>query len=498
MKKSHRFLKENKKKLPGSEENYRFFLEQMPAVTYIAAPDYKTTTFVSPQIERLVGYSQADFLADSNLWKRRLHPDDRERVLSELRRCEEFQDHLVIEYRILTSNDKVIWFHDEAVLIRDRENAPQFIFGVVFDITDKKLTEEMVKESEGRFRQLAENIDRVFWLTPPDKNEMLYVSPSYEKVWGRTCASLYENPRSFLDPIHPQDQRYIIHAQKKQIEGTYNETYRIILPDGSVRWIKDRAFPVRNEHGEIYRIAGIAEDITEQKEFEEEISNYQKRLQSLASELSLAEERERRRLSQGLHDHIGQALAMSKIKLGALMASLLHSSEIYTRLEEIRFLIDRSIESVRSLTFEISPPILYELGLEPALEWLSEKFQGDNGISIEFESDHEPRAIKQDVQILIFQVTRELLINVVKHSRANKVKVSVRTVRNCIQIDVVDDGLGFDTSENSLNWKTIRGYGLFSVRERLVSLGGEFVVTSKPNEGTHITIAVPIPTSTER
>lgn len=135
---------------------------------------------------------------------------------------------------------------------------------------------QAAQQSEEKFRQIAENIGEVFWMTSPDKSQMIYVSPAYERIWGRTCKSLYEQPRSWIDAIHPEDRERIRAALEKQIRGEYDEEYRILQPDGSIRWIRDRAFPVRNGLGEVYRIAGIATDITDRKKMEAELLKAQK------------------------------------------------------------------------------------------------------------------------------------------------------------------------------------------------------------------------------
>ena len=140
---------------------------------------------------------------------------------------------------------------------------------------ERRRVEQVLRESEERFRQLAENIQEVFWMTA--NNQILYVSPAYERIWGRTCASLYESPRSWLDAIHPDDRAQILHAAKDiQTGGGYDETYRIQRPDGAVRWIHDHAFPVRGAQGEVVRIVGTAEDITEQRQLEEQYRQAQK------------------------------------------------------------------------------------------------------------------------------------------------------------------------------------------------------------------------------
>ncbi len=136
---------------------------------------------------------------------------------------------------------------------------------------------EMTRESEARFRQLAENINEVFWITDPTKNQMLYVSPAYEAVWGRFCASLIEYPGTWLEAIHPEDRDRVLEAAlNRQVNGEYDETYRIVRPDGSLRWIHDRAFPIRDASGKVYRIVGVATDMTRQRNLEQQFRHIQK------------------------------------------------------------------------------------------------------------------------------------------------------------------------------------------------------------------------------
>ena len=134
------------------------------------------------------------------------------------------------------------------------------------DITERKLAEDALRESEERFRQIAETIHEVFWITDTTKHQVLYISPAYERIWGRSCESLQTTPQNWVESIHADDRDRVLHAATtRQTNGTYDEEYRIIRPDGSLRWIRDRAFPVRNAKGEIYRVVGVAQDITERK-----------------------------------------------------------------------------------------------------------------------------------------------------------------------------------------------------------------------------------------
>jgi diguanylate cyclase (GGDEF)-like protein/PAS domain S-box-containing protein len=146
------------------------------------------------------------------------------------------------------------------------------------DVTEQKQAERALRESEQRFRQLTENIDEVFWISDPSITRMYYISPAYEKIWGRTCESVMESPRSFLDAVHPDDRDELLaNLASNEVGRPYSTEYRIIRPDGAVRWISDRGFPVFDQHGAVYRCAGIAEDITAKVRDQEQL-----RLQSSA------------------------------------------------------------------------------------------------------------------------------------------------------------------------------------------------------------------------
>jgi PAS domain S-box-containing protein len=156
----------------------------------------------------------------------------------------------------------------------------------VKDETIRRQEKAALRESEERLRQMAENIAEVFWMSSTGKDRMIYISPAYEAIWNRTCESLYDRPLSWMESIHPEDrERVRIAALEKQIRGDYDEEYRIVRNDGAIRWIRDRAFPVRNERGEVYRIAGVATDITDRKGVEEEIRQANKRLDELNATL---------------------------------------------------------------------------------------------------------------------------------------------------------------------------------------------------------------------
>jgi PAS domain S-box-containing protein len=147
-----------------------------------------------------------------------------------------------------------------------RQDGERRFLGILRDVSERTRLESELREREARFRQVAENIEEVVWMSDSHKEEILYANPAYEDVWGRPVESLYDDPRSFLDAVHPDDRDRVRAAVDHQAAGEYDEVYRIVRPDGDERWIRDRAVPVRNDAGEVHRVVGVASDITEQKE----------------------------------------------------------------------------------------------------------------------------------------------------------------------------------------------------------------------------------------
>ena len=251
--------------LRKSEERYLSLISNIPYVTWIAGFDGKTI-FISENVVNVYGYTQEEiYESPLDLWFGRIHPEDTEAVSSAWRSLFEEGTPYDIEYRIKSKDGEWIWLGDRCVTTYE-EDGVRYGYGIFSDITEKKLADEALKESEELFRQMAENINKVFWIESTSLDKMLYVSPAYEEIWGRSCKSLYESPNDWLEAIHPEDKERVKKAFTKLSAAGFDEEYRIIRPDGSEKWIRDAAFPVRDSEGNIYRIAGFASDITESRE----------------------------------------------------------------------------------------------------------------------------------------------------------------------------------------------------------------------------------------
>jgi len=205
----------------------------------------------------------------------------------------------------------------------------------------------------------------------------------------------------------------------------------------------------------------------------------------------MTEERERRRMATYLHDVIGQTLALCKLKVrGIQKFDAVHAAEVH--LDELRELIEQSIHQTQELTFELCPPILYELSFESALEWLTERLERQHGISFAFESDKEPKRLTMEMKVVLFQYVREILMNAIKHAEARHISVAIAREESRIKIDIVDDGIGFDTTTDTRKTKSGGGFGIFNVRERLSHLGGTLSISSTQNHGTRVVIVAPM------
>ena len=225
---------------------------------------------VNPRLCETLGYSSKTLL--QHTFQEFTHPDDLQVSL-------QYLDELATgkrpsfsrEKRVRRSDDVWVWLDVTMSLVRNVSKAPAYFIAVVQNITDRKRAEQALLESETRFRQIAETIEEVVWSSDPAISKMLYISPAYERVWGRTCASLYDDPESFIDSIHPEDRGHVLAALAEHRDAIpFDQEYRILRPDGTTRWIWDRGVPVRDPGtGCLTHYVGVAADITDRRQAEE-------------------------------------------------------------------------------------------------------------------------------------------------------------------------------------------------------------------------------------
>jgi len=224
---------------------------------------------------------------------------------------------------------------------------------------------------------------------------------------------------------------------------------------------------------------------------EAEIWEYQNMLKQLSSDLILVEEAQRRHLAIALHDHLGQSLAMAKIKMAGLLNSL-QDKALLAKLKAIEADITDAVKQTRSLTYELSPPVLHELGLLEALEWRLEKIRLETDIETSYEHNLEKIKLRNEQEVMLFRSVDEILKNIIKHASATKVTITAQATRYSFSLTVADNGKGFDTSILTPGQRRKDSFGLFSIKERLEYLGGVLDIQSEQGAGTRVILNVPV------
>jgi PAS domain S-box-containing protein len=359
------------------------------------------------------------------------------------------------------------------------------------ETAERARVEKALSESESKLREIIQKAPTGIVLLD-DEGIIMECNPAFQKMLGYAPEELIGV--RFFQAVHPDDIALSREQFKELLEGKsklYRVEHRYINKDLREVWGLLSASLVRDNDEEPQFAIAIIEDITERRQAEKKILNYQRQLRSLTSELSLTEENNRRRLATNLHDHIGQVLSLVRIKISELEESLSQNAS-QSLIKEISKSIDQTIKYTRYLMFEISPPILYDLGLEETIEWLAEHFTKEYDIQIQVTRDPQPKPLSIEARILLFQAVRELLDNIVKHANATVVKTSIQRACNDVKVIVEDNGVGFDPSILDPQLNRIKGFGLFSIFERLGYFGGSLEIESELGQGTRAILLIPM------
>lgn len=479
--------KRTEQALKESEQKYRdLFNNALVGLAVTRISDGKMVA-CNDKLAQILGYDTpeacvAEYVASEHY----TDPHSRQQWVAELQEKGEVKDCVT---HVTRCDGAPIWVRFSAYLPPEEG----CIQSVVADITERKRTEEALQESQSRLQQIADTIDDVFWMTDWTTQQTIFATSAYERVLGRTLDSLYDGVEGWPDAIHPEDRQRAMDRFANLARGKkYSEEYRVLRPDGSVRWVLDRGIPLLDEAGEVYRVVGVAQDITERKRVEEEILQNQQQLRSLTMELSVVEERERKRLATILHDDIGQKLASSKMIVDLQLENELPDS-VMKALTQVSRTLEQAAEQAHDLTFDLSTPILYEFGLAKAIGgWLAREVEEKHQVRVTFTDHGIPDAIDEDSAVFIFRSIRELAFNAIKHAQAQKLAVSIAWRDDQIEVEVMDDGRGFDYEVRRENRIKGGGFGLFSIRERLEYMGGRFLIDSEAGRGTRILLGVPV------
>lgn len=362
----------------------------------------------------------------------------------------------------------------------------EIIFSIIIDITERKRLEDALRRSSGeselRFRSMANSAPVMIWVSGTDK-----LCTWFNNVWlnftGRSMEEELGN--GWAEGVYPDDLNrcFEIYNTFFDAREPFMMEYRLRRADKEYSWILDHGVPRYDEAGNFSGYIGSCIDISESKK-------YQTQLKSLASELSLAQERERRQIATEIHDYVVQDLAFAKIRLNLILRS-----EASDTLQIVRDIIDRTINKLRTLVFDLSSPVLYELGLVAALEGLGERLGKDYGFHFAIKANGGLPPVAEETKVALFQIVRELLLNAAKHAQAEHVNLAISRDEHVIRLSVEDNGCGFDVEKMSMEATAQNSFGLFSIRQRLNYLDGTFEIHSLYNRGTRVDLAIPHPSS---
>ncbi len=376
--------------------------------------------------------------------------------------------------------------------------------------------ENALRESEERFRLACAASHAVVYDVDAGTGRTIFVHGLTELL-GYDPEEKQQKEEWWLEQIHgddiPEAMRRLEEFRAKGKD--YSLQYRVRHKSGEYIVVEDSGRNIVDKTGKIVRTIGSVVNITQRKQAEDAMRRSDKRyreladeleqmveqrtadlergsmqLRAMAAELTHAEERERKRLAQAIHDDLQQLLVGAKFCAETLSAGAgKDSQETVQRLSQF---LNEAIESARSLTFELSPPVLHHSGLARSLHYLGQQMEAKHGLNVNVKADEKADPEIEDLKVLLFQATRELLFNVVKHAHVKTAEVEMSRLKtNLLQITVSDSGVGFDPVEASSK-DTQHGFGLFSIRGRLELIGGWMEITSIPGSGSRCTIMAPL------
>jgi PAS domain S-box-containing protein len=359
-------------------------------------------------------------------------------------------------------------------------------------------------ESEDRFRTLADNMSQLAWMA--DRNGWIFW---YNQRWYQYTGTTFKDMEGWgwQQVVHPDHVQRVKDKMGDCFQhGTvWEDTFPVRGKDGNYRWFLSRATPIRDEQGHVLRWFGTNTDVTEQRQAAEtmrelagtletkvaqrtvELEHRARQLQGLALDLSEAEDRERRRLAEILHDDLQQILAAAKFHLDLLGSRVKREPAQQAIVSEIEHLLLDAIQRSRNLSHELSPAVLYHGSLVEILTWLAGQIRIKHGLEVTVDAFGEVGVQSEALRTFLYKAAQELLFNVVKHARINRARIRVRRLGRCICLSVSDRGRGFDPQEV----RRTAGFGLLSIRERIELLGGRMTIHSARGRGATFHVIVP-------
>lgn len=379
-------------------------------------------------------------------------------------------------------SDYLLWpCHIQALLARIKPYA---------DMARHRFLQMSFAASEEVYREIYNASSNAIIIHDIETGRILSVNKTYESLFGFSCEeAMRVKPQAASSGEPPYTEKEVVQWMQKAVhEGPQVFEWHARRKDGSLFWCE--VFLRTAQIGGDMRILAIVRDVTQRKNAEISLVKYRDKLRSLASEMNMTEERQRRYIASCLHDGACQELALAILKLQTFQASL--GGEFASPVSEVVESLRDVVRDLRDLTFDLSPPVLYMSGLEAAIEELLEdQFRSYTHITVDFQHSYQKCHLEEEMRCILYQCVRELIVNIIKHARATKVSVVVEKTVSAISITVKDNGVGFDVEKARASFTRDSGFGLFNIAERLDFAGGTFEMNSEIGQGSCFVMAAP-------
>ena len=471
----------------ASEAKYRMLIDNLPNVVFKGYKD-GSVDFFDDKIESLTGYNRETFNSRKMKWTDIVVDDDIEKMKKTFIKALKTDRSYVREYRIGTSTGEILWVQEGSQIICNEEGEIEFISGAFLDITERRRAEEVVRESEAKYRLLIDTLPNVVFKGYKD-GSVDFIDNKIEQLTGYKKEDFNSRHMNLTDIVVEEDaermQKYFTEALKTK--KSYVREFSIRIKTGEILWLQEGSQIVCNEEGEVEFISGAFLNITKRKRAEEALQKAHNELKRLSCRTMVSQEQERTAIARELHDELGQVL--TALRMDSLwMASRLDQKDPKAAERALAMcdLILKTIADVKSMALRLRPKVLDDLGLIAALDWYTDDFEKRTGIPCIFE---HPNVVDLDdiAATAAYRIAQEALTNVIRHSSATHVNVTLQSEEDMLTLAVMDNGRGF----NMMKLAESEGLGLVGMRERATLAAGTLEIESLRAKGTRVYLRLP-------
>ena len=486
-------VKERAAELTQANERFEVAAQAMHAGMY-DRDLLHDTVYLSPHWKEMHRFAATEVRESSQNWAARIHPDDREHVLSQLQNYLAGKHHeFWEEYRIYRKDGTLMWVLDRAIAFWDEQGRAVRMVGAETDITWRKEAEEAIRRKEHEYRTLADNVPAFFGYIDREQRYR-FVNKRYEKLFARSDEELAG--MAMRDLLGSEGYAEVQpHVEAALAGETVSFEYRLPMPDASERWFSAQYVPDRNQDGTIAGLFVLLADITLLKQSEAALHLREEQLHGLSTMLLLAQEEERRRIARELHDDITQRLAALTLELRSVLPTEPEFASLLScRLKKLGESAEQLTTDLQQMAHRLHPSILEHAGLEAAVHEHVDEFTARTGLATELMVRDVPKSVPLDQATCLYRVLQESLQNVWKHANATTVLIRLLRTERGLGLCVHDDGQGFERAQATVGQK---GLGLTSMLERVGALHGTFRIKTRPGDGTEVHAWVPLPSGEE-